>query len=175
MKNNNKIYIILSAFALAVLILILFFIYPLLKEIKKNSEDLISAKNRIASLAIQNKETESFEKNYATYKPDLEKIDQLFVDPNKPVDLIEFLESSVAGSGLTSQISLSPSSSGSKQKGQNFIIFQLISKGSFSGVLNLSKKVETGPYLIEIENLTIQNPQDGKVNATFTIKAFTKK
>ena len=194
MKNNNKIYII---FTLASLFLVLFFIWPLLKEIEKNSKDLISAKNNMVTLGAQINETENFKKNYETYKPNLEKIDQLFIDTNNPVDFIKFLEDTASSSQITSQISLPPSSQGSQQgpKGtlQNFIIFRFSSKGGFPEVLNFSKSIEAGPYLIEIENLTIQNsetpasgaPANGvpnvskdyssrKVDAAFTIKAFIK-
>lgn len=187
MNSNNKIYIISSVFALAALLLFVFYIWPISKEIEQNSQDLISAKNDITTLGAQINETENFKKNYATYKPNLDKIDGLFIDPKNPVDFIKFLEDTASASQITSQISLPPSSENSPQ----FVIFQLSSRGSFSGVLNFSKKIEAGPYLIEIENLTIQNsqgltngggavsfPKDYSsriVDAIFTIKVFTKK
>lgn len=201
MINNNKIYTISLVFTIAILFLVMFFVLPLLREIEKNSKDLISAKNNVAVLAEQTNETENFKKNYETYAPNLEKIDQLFVDPNNPVDFIKFLEDTASTSQITSQISLQPSPQDSQQslKGasQNFIIFRFASKGGFSEVLNFLKKIEAGPYLVEIENLTIQNsevPVSGysvpekeslvpniyednssrKVDATFTIKVFVK-
>jgi Tfp pilus assembly protein PilO len=165
----------------------------LLEGIEKNSEDFISAKNNIAIFNAQINEIENFKKNYDAYEPNLEKMDQLFVDPANPVDFIKFLEDTASGSQITSQIFLPPSSD---QASQDFIAFQLISKGSFSDVSSFLKKIELGPYLIEIENLTIQNDSTGnsatggaksgdknipkdyssrKVNATFTINAFVKK
>ena len=179
-NNNNKIYIISSVFILVSLFLVLFFIWPLFKEIEKNSYDLVLARNNIIALEAQNNETKNFKNNYSTYKPNLDRIDQLFVDPNNPVDFIEFLESTASSSQVTSQISLPPSSSGSKQ----FIVFQIISKGNFSNMMDFSKKIESGPYLIEIDNLTIQNSGEKSVskdyslrsvNATLMIKVFTKK
>ena len=83
-----------------------------------------------------------------------------------------------------------PNSSTNPQQGvapQNFIIFQFASEGNFSNLLNFTKKIEAGPYLIEIESLTFQNlgnsgnqnaPDDystGKLAANFTIKAFTER
>lgn len=169
MKTNNKIYTILSIFALVSLLLAVFFIYPLLKGIEKNSDDLVSAKNNMVALDSQISETEKFQKNYESYKPDLEKIDQLFVDQNNPVSFFEFLEKTADSSKITSQISLQSSSKNS----QPFILFQFSSKGNFSDMLDFIKKIENGPYLIEIESLTIQNSQD-KAEATFSIKVFTK-
>lgn len=179
MKNNNKIYIVSLIFFLVSLFLIVFFIWPLSDEITKNSEDLISTKNDIFSLSAQIKETENFNKNYETYKPNLEKVDQLFVDPNNPVNFIEFLENTAHDSQITSQVSLTPY----QQVKQNSINFQVSSAGNFSGILNFLKEIEAGPYLTEIENLTIQNSQGSSitknfslknVTATFSIKVFTK-
>jgi len=193
MENNNKIYITLSVFGLLSLFLIIFFIWPTLKEIKINSENLVSAKNDIVILSAQTAETKNFEKNYENYKPNLEKIDQLFIDSSNPVDFIEFLENTAGNSQITSQISLPPSSQNFQQSqggaSKDSIIFQFNSKGNFSDIMDFSKKIEAGPYFTEIESLTIQNleasgtgvksvPKDyasRKVNATLTIKAFTKK
>ena len=196
MKNSNKIYIILLIFTLVSLFLAVFLILPLSKEIEKNSKDLISAKNNMAILLAQVDGIENFKKNYETYKPNLEKMDQLFVDPNNPVDFIKFLEDTAFSSQITSQISLPPSSQNiqKKSKGalQDFIILQFSSKGNFSEVSNFLKEIESGPYLIEIENLTIQNSQtptsgsskdktvskdysSREVDVTLAIKVFTKK
>lgn len=183
--KNNRIKIILSIFILSSLFLIIFFVWPLTKEIKKNSEDLVSAKNNIVDLEAQINETNNFKKVYENYKPNLDKIDQLFINSNYLVDFIEFLENTAFNSNVTSQISLPPASKNSQQ----FVMFQFISEGTFFDMLNFIKKIESGPYLIEIENLTIQNSTQNSnrdknisegyssryIEATFTIKAFTKK
>lgn len=185
MKNNNKIYLIFSIFTLALLFLAIFFIWLLFQDIQGSSNDLVSAKDRIIALNAQIKETRNFNKNYQAYKANLDKIDQLFVDPNDPVKLIEFLENTASSSRATAQVSLLTP----QQEGQDFISFQVACRGGFSDVLDFSKKVEAGPYFIEIESLTIQNaelPVSGQsnviadyssrtVNATFVIKVFTKK
>jgi hypothetical protein len=162
--------------------LIIFFIWPLFNEIERNSEDLVSARNNIINLNAQISETNNFKKNYEIYKPNLEKIDRLFVDPRNPVDFIEFLENTASEFKITSKISLPPSLNSSQ-----FIIVQFASKGSFSNTLNFVKTIETRSYLIEIEDLEIQNSDQNQknnnifinypsrnVDATFTIKAFAK-
>jgi len=191
MKNNKKIYITLSIFAVVALSLVVFCIWPLIIEIEKNSEYLISAKNNVATLKFQIAEIKNFKNNYATYEPNFEKIDQLFIDPANPVDFITFLEGAASGSGVTSQISLPPSSQGTQKSGQNSIVLQLSSKGTFLQMTSFLKKIEAGPYLLEIENLSIQNSDQEtnknskdkdihsnypsrEVEATFSIKVFTK-
>jgi hypothetical protein len=157
---------------------------PLFKEIDKNSKDLVLAKNDIVDLNAQINETNNFKKNYEIYKPNLEKIDGLFIDIKNPVSFIKFLENTASNSQVTSKISLPVSPLNSQQ----FITFQLVSKGSFSNMLKFIKEIELSNYLIEIESLNIQNlnrdPQIKDITndysfrdieATFTIKAFIKK
>ena len=73
MKRNNKINIILSIFALVSLFLAVFLVLPLLSEIKKDSEDLVSAKNSVVALVNQADQIENFKNNYQIYKQNLEK------------------------------------------------------------------------------------------------------
>jgi len=180
MDNKKSIYTILLIFALACLALILCLDWPLLKEIKKNSKELVSAKNSVATLVAQNNETKNFKKNYETYKDSFDKIDKMFVDPDNPVNFIEFIEGVAQSSQITSQITLPPRSSGA----QTFLMLQFISKGTLAGMLNFAEEIEGGPYFVEIQNLTIQGtedkgtPKEGfarSVGATFAIKVFTKK
>jgi len=186
MGTSKKIYTTPLIFSLLSLILFIFFIWPLSKEIKNNSNDLISAKNDIVALDAQAVETENFKKNYQTYKPNLEKIELSFFNPNSPVNFIKYLESTALASRINLKI-FSPSlPAGSQQGAQDYTIFQFMTNGSFTDVSNFLKKIEIGPYLIETTNLTIQNSQESEkdiprdystrmVSATFTIKVFTKK
>jgi hypothetical protein len=183
MKENNKIYVILLIFAIIILLLSIFLVWPLLKDIEKNSNDLISAKNNIISLSVQTKATENFKINYENYKSNLDKIEQMFVDSSNPVNFIEFLEDVAYNYQVIPQINLSSTDS------QGFISLQVSSKGEFLKVLNFIKKIEVGPYLVEVQNLTIKNSNESKdeqinifknypsrkVDTTFTLKAFIKK
>lgn len=171
MAIKNKIYIILITLVLTAVVLVVFFVWPLLREIKMSSEELLLKKNSIAILRVKASEIENFEKNYFLYEPNLEKIEQLFIDSKDPVDFIEFLERTASNSGITSKISLLPLPAG---ENQNFISFQFFSTGDFSKILEFSEKLEAGPYLIEIKNLVIKNSTNQNVDATFLIKAFTK-
>lgn len=170
MTSKNKIYITLIIFALIALILVVFFVFPILKKIRTISEEIISAKNNTATLGVQAKEIENFKKNYLLYKPNLEKMEQLFINEKDSVNFIKFLEKTASDLGITSKISFLPSSDEEKK---DFITFQFFSNGDFSKILNFLEKIETGPYLVEIDDLTIKNSSE-KVNASFSIKAFTK-
>ena len=157
MKNKNKIGTISLIFTLSSLFLIVFFVYPLIADIKKSSENIISSKNEMQTLRAQIVETEKFRKNYVNYKSNLGKIDQLFVDLNNPVDFIKFLETTAEKSQIILQVALPTSSQTTKQGSPDSLNFQISIKGGFLGVLDFIKKIEEGTYLIEVENLTMGN------------------
>lgn len=180
MKIKNKIYIIIVFFGLIVLSLIVFFIFPSFKKIKKNSDDLFSKKQSISVLKNQVAQVENFKKIYNEYRPSLEKTDQLFIDLENPVNFIKFLEKTASDSGIESEISLSPYS---LKEEESSITFQFFSTDDFLKILKFTKAIESGPYLVEIKNLIIKNSEtesasknnlSKRVDATFLIKAFSK-
>jgi len=180
-KPKNQIYIISIVFGLVILFLILVFVFPYVQEIKKNSEDLSSRRNNLSFLEDQVSEVEKFKNNYQIYKPNLEKISQLYVDSKNPAGLFEFLEKTASASQIKSEISLLANFPASKNTAS--IDFQIFSQGEFSKTLKFLEKLETGPYLIEIKNLSITNSrQDGvskklpakSIDAIFLIKVYIR-
>jgi len=173
METKKKIYIIASAFFLIAMFLILFFIYPLFKEISKKSRELVTQRNNLLFLEGQFNEVEKFKKNYETYRPNLDKIDNLFVDSQNPVNFIEYLEETASASGIELKIS-APTIL--KEKTSLYDKFQFSSTGGFSGTLKFIKNLETGPYLVQIQNISIGNIKDSQtsVGANIAIKVFAK-
>ncbi|MEK7659013.1 MAG: hypothetical protein AAB352_04085 [Patescibacteria group bacterium] len=181
MKSKTKIYIIIPAtFILISLLLAVFLIWPAFAEIKKNSDETILQNGRENFIDEQNKEMENFKSNYKSYQPNLEKIDRLFIDPQNPVDFINFLENTTSETGVKSDISLAflPASK-SKPVSMPFVSFRISSKGEFLNILKFSNKLELGPYLVEIKNMEIKEEKGaGKdtavLRADFLINVFTK-
>ena len=172
---KNKIYTTLAAFVLAILSLILFFVYPLWLEVKNNSKKLLSEKNEAAMLIAQSDDVENFKKVYDSYKPDLEKINQLFVDPQNPVEFIKFLEDTAFAFGIMSKISLVPVPE--SQEKPDTVSFQIFFNDDFLKILHFIEKLENGPYLIQIQNASIKSAgsdASGRVDASFLVNAFTK-
>jgi hypothetical protein len=78
----------------------------------------------------------------------------------------------------------------SDQNVGDYLIFKISSEGELLNILDFTKKIESGLYLVEIEDLLIQTLEgrknleseggsekgiSEKPNATFNIKAFIKK
>jgi hypothetical protein len=190
-SQKNKIYITPLFFALISVLLILFIIWPTYSDIKIGSNQIIVQKGQEIFIEDQNNDLQNFKKNYKSYQPNLEKIDNLFVDSKDPVEFIKFLETTLNGSVDNSSISLSQqttttsaSKTKTKTKPASFISFKISCAGSFKSILNLIEKLENGPYLIEAQNLSIKqivennssgsSKPSGLVEAEILIKVYTE-
>ncbi|GAH90126.1 unnamed protein product [marine sediment metagenome] len=172
MSPKKKIIIFSVIFGVATIAIVGFVIYPLFKGIEKSSEELITAKKELILSKEEAGKFEQFKEIYKGLKPDLEKINQLFIDQEIPIDLIKFWEKEARDSELS--IKISPVFlKAAEIDPWNSIGFQLRLIGSFPNFLKFLEKIETSPYLIEIQNLTVEKlVQD--VSATLTVKVYTK-
>ncbi len=179
METKKEIYIIILGGSLIALFLFLIFVYSPFKEIQQKSQELISQKNSAFLLEKEFNKVENFKKRYESHQFDLEKIDNLFIDPQNPVKFIEYLEKSASELGISLEIS---TPSFLKEEPFSFVVLQLFSSGDFSKILLFARELEAGPYLVEIQNLNIENYKDekaskkqtGKVAAAFLIKILAK-
>jgi len=164
----KKIITISVVFGIIIVILFSFVICPLLNGVKKNSQELILAKKELVSFKTKTEEFEQSKKVYGSLETDLEKIDELFINPDVPIDLIRFWRKTAKDSGLL--IDISPTSLGVKETVLwDSIGFRLSLIGPFSNFLKFLEKIETAPYLIEIQNLSAKTSKQ-----FLTIKVYIK-
>ena len=164
----KKIIVISIIFGIVVIILLCFVIYPLLSGVKKNSQDLILAKKELISFKAETEKFEQSKKVYGSLKTDLEKIDELFIDSDVPINLIKFWRKTAEDSGLL--IDISPTSlEVSETVLWASIGFRLNLIGSFPKFLKFLEKIETALYLIEIQNLSAKGSEQ-----FLTIKVYIK-
>lgn len=183
---KKQIILLSVVFVIVVLVLIFVLAYPLLKGIKENSSNLIYVKKELASLKDKEGGIGGLEITYKKIEPDLEKINQLFVDSEVPVDLIKFLERTGADSNVS--IKISPFSLKiDEDDSWNSIGFRLNLIGSFNNFMRFFEKIETAPYLIEIQDLSIKKLTEselklesyqgfslGDINSSLTIKVYAQ-
>ena len=159
MKIKNKIFIIIIIFALIGLVLIVFLIYPVLRDIKNISDDISSRKKEVALVSAEYRELYDFKKKYDEYKDDLNKIDQLFVNSQDPVDFIKFLETTSSNSGINIETSLTSLVKNKATDKIPVISFQIHAKGDFANILRFSERLETDQYLIKMKNFTVKKSE----------------
>ena len=172
MSPKKKIIIFSVIFGIATIAIVGFIIRPLFKGIERSSEELITAKKELILSQEEAGKFEQFKEIYRGLEPDLEKINQLFVDSEIPIDLIKSWEEEARDSELS--IKISPIFLETAETDPwNSIGFQLRLIGPFPNFLKFLEKTETSPYLIEIQNLTAEKSAQG-VSTTLTVKVYTK-
>lgn len=155
-----------------------FLIYSLFQEIRKEAENFLWQKTRLLELKTKIKKLKEFQAVSEIYQPNLEKINQLFINSAEPINFIKFLEKEAARSQLL--IEISPLLS--KQKKDDpwpSLNFQLTLSGFFPDFLKFFKKLESSSYLIEILNLRVRKlsskeEEKEKINATLLIKVYAR-
>ena len=185
-KTDRKITISLASFVLAILVFVIFIIYPLFNEIKKGSADALTQKNTLAELETKTKNLQRFQAIYKSYEPNLEKIDTLLINPAEPINFIEFLEKAASQSQLSIEISpLAPAKI--EEDPWPSMNFRLVLTGSFPDFLKFFEKLELSPYLLETLDLSMRRLHEwdikaekykdfsvGDVNATLLIKTYSQ-
>lgn len=164
MKAKNpkfEMYTFAAIFVVLSLLLIVFLVHPALQGIKRGSGEIISEKSTVLFVEMENKELDRFKNRYESYESNLQKIDQLFVDTKNPVAFITFLENTAANTNVDAEISLVPRQNPQKDA-LPLLILQVSAKGTFRNILTFSQKLETGPYLVTINNLAIKKVPGGE-------------
>jgi hypothetical protein len=176
----KKIYLPLIIFWISSILLIVFIIWPLLRQISQVSQDFYLERNKIVYLNAEKENIQKIEKNYKAYESDLNKIGTLFFDPAVPIDFVNFLEKTATNS----QVKLEVSSMTEKEQGDDSwpsLSLKVIISGSFSNASKFLEKIENSPYLIEIIDLNTMNLTKeladipgADTNTALTIKVYTK-
>lgn len=186
MSSKKKIYFWFIIFGVISLFFFVFVIPKFLKEIRKNSGDLISSKSELASLREETKNFSQLAKIYQNYQSNLTKINGFFIDPEVPIEFIKFLEKNAILSQQKIEISLASTRKTDTDPWPS-LFFQISTYGSFSNFLKFLGKLENSPYLIEILDLNTKKLTEGElqstkfqglflgdVGATFSIKVYTQ-
>jgi len=154
MARYKKSTIIGFIAALILLILFGFGIWLCFSKIEAGSSELFAQKNKINTLESQAAEIDNFKVAHSIDSLELEKISQAFVDPQNPLDFIEFLEKAAAQEDIDFKLSpLSFSNDGNK----NILSVQVSLEGGFSGILNFVNQIENGQYLVSVQNLAVSD------------------
>ncbi len=175
MTTSNKIKISIITLLILSICFVVFLIYPLFQEIEKNSKAILTQKSALKTLETETKNLEKFKPFAERNKENLEKIEEMLLDPELPVDFINFLEK-IAGE---SQISLKVSYLTQKTNEGTWPAFLVQSNcsGLFSNFLRFLEKLESSDYLIEIQTLNVTKlteTEEGNVRVNLSLKVFTK-
>ena len=178
MTLKNKINLSLLIFSVLIIGSIFFVIHPVFKEIKTNSEDLIFKKQSFASLEMKIENLKSSQVFLSGIRPNLEKINQLFIDSEIPIDFINFLEKTAEEIDIIIEILALPFPKIEKNSWPS-VLFQISSIASFDKFLRFLEKIENSSYLIKPQNLNIRRLGEREIELNdvkiiLSIKVYAK-
>ena len=155
MNTKKQITLYLVGSAILLLVLILLFIYPVCKKVKENSAELIEIKKEVVIIDNKKGEIKNTRGACVLNESDFQKAQDVLVSLDVPVKLIEFLEDTANDSSL--YINISPVSLKKVYDDLwDFVSFRLNLFGSYSNFMKFFEKLESSPFLIEIQDLSIK-------------------
>lgn len=171
---------------LIIILVIIVAILPLAKEIKKSYSSFISQKRELILLKMKAENLIKLQQQYLIFRDDLDKINEVFIDPETPIEFLKFLEEIAKNCQVPIEVSIGTVKE-IKTDIWPSLSFQIFLKGSFPEVLKFIEKIENNPYLTKIEKLNIKrlsrdevSAKDfvgflpGDVRANLLIKVYTK-
>lgn len=179
MTIKTKINLSIVIFFILILLIVVFAVYPILKEIKNNTQNLLSQKKDLITIETEIENLAKFQTVYNNLGEVSNKIKSLFVNLEVPVEFISFLEDASKTCQLETEIHVSSVGKIENDPWSSFV-FQINSTGSFSNFAKFLDKLENNRYLIEIQNLNISNLTEkeisptGIIKANFSFKVFAK-
>jgi len=183
MTLKKKIIISIVSLLLSIALFIIFFLSPLLSEIKYISQSVPLKKQEMAELEKKLENLNKFKNNLPEISPSVEKIDNLFIDLRAPIDFREFLEEAAQESKISLKISPVRSSQSVSDAVWSFNPLYLDLDGPFPNFSNFLEKLESAPYLIEIQDLNIfsetkvSEPDkffSGNIKAKLLVKVYAR-
>jgi hypothetical protein len=181
---NKKFYISITGLIAGFLALVFLIVIPVFQMIEEDAKELRESKEAQETLCQEREKLKKFQETYIKISPDLEKIEQMFVDSDVPIDFIDFLERTAIDSNVFIEIS-SVNKKQEKEEGQLYAVFQMEVLGSFSDFMVFLEKVENATYLVEVDGLTINrmgeeseesvvefSPND--ISSKMSLKVFAK-
>ena len=105
-------------------------------------------------------------------------MEKIFVDPDNPTDVISFLETMATDTDLNADINLFSQTKKEQAAPLSNIAFQISLKGSFVRMVRFLEKVEAGPYLIQVQDITmkkVDSVQSQGIEATLLLEVVTQK
>ncbi len=176
MNLEKRIILISVISCLLILSLVFFGIYPLLKKINQSFLEREKIKGEFSYLQKRSETIKAVEEKYNKFlSEDIEKINNVFVDSDAPIDFIKFLERTALESNIL--ITVSPFIITQKEDDPwDSMGFQISISSSFVNFFEFLERIEKSFYLLEVQNLIIQKEKDkeNQIVATILIKVFSK-
>lgn len=158
-REKQKIKINVAVFVAFLILAVFLGIVPLSSQLSLDSKNLATKKSTLSFLESQIKALNDFQNSSLDYQQKISKLESSFVSQEAPIEFIEFLEQEALKQGL--KLSLSSVGVVSEKKGSRPTIgFKATLTGEFPDTLVFLKKIEKSPWLIKVEQVSIDRVGD---------------
>jgi|YNPMSStandDraft_1061717.scaffolds.fasta_scaffold00003_13 hypothetical protein len=168
-KGEKKYYFYFLICLLADIALILFLVLPLKEKIEANSRVISYQKAILATQDLQLAKIREFREEENVFQKIEKEILSGFVDPDSPIDFLNYLEETAKGLDLSITIfrlEKKPKDSESFNLG-----FKL--EGSFENIIKFIKLIENSNFFLEVSNLNFEK-KESTTTATVILKVLSK-
>jgi len=156
----NKIPAAIAAWLLVCGGLAIFFISPEIANFLTIKENIDKQESTIASNIARSGQIQEFREFYKSQNANLSSLDSSFVDQQKPIDFIDFLENAAKDSQVA--LDISPGAAQAQKKDLwPSANFQLSLTGSFPSIVRFIKTIESSHYLVRISDATVSQKNAG--------------
>ena len=174
MTPKRKIFITILCVLGSLTVVLVFLIAPLIQGISKDEGKLQTQKQELEIFKKETQEIENFKMFSRDRRADLSSLNLLFVSPETPIPLIEFLEQSSSPFGLEPKIIPVESKKLAGDAWPSFE-FRVSSKAAYPAAFAFLKAMENAPFATEITNITMEAERENRnVEFTFVLKAYTQ-
>jgi hypothetical protein len=156
-----------------------------LSKAKQKSNDFYLAKNKFFSTEKTESQLELAKNFYEKHQGEVKEFNAVFFETDVPVKLITFIEETASTSGVNFNLdSIGKANLGDNQGFKIFkpaLIMSASASASLKDILLFLTKIESGPFLIEVTDITIRKKgfdsdksSTSSVDVHFTLKVFNK-
>lgn len=152
---KNKIIISILIFIIALAALIWFIVLPTVGDIKKMGDDIEAQRVDLEKKYIKGQSLKKLSENLKIIEPQLNKLDQIFINSNRELEFITKLEEIANANAVTQKINLGAASKDTGGSDYQIMPLQLFTQGTFGGQINYLKKLESLNYYINIKSIEL--------------------
>jgi len=171
MSANKKIYISLAVFLAVTLCFVCFVFFPLLRGIGQDGDEIVFQQQKLYALKTREATLSELRRNHREYEEKLSKVENLFWDPEYPLEALDYLEKLALLSGV--EINTSALSHSDRGSPWQFFSVKISLVSNFDNLMRFVDGLENTSKLVEISNPSFRKEGD-QIQAAFSVKFFTE-
>lgn len=167
MNHKKKVTVYLLGLLAIFLLLVSFFVIPLIKDIISSSKELVRQREKLASVNLLAEQYGGFESRYAYYEDKLEDMSELLksegsLDPEIPIEFINFFKEQAKNYQIS--LNIIPVEQREREDFWQILKFRIKGRGRYEGFMRFLQKLEYSNWFVEVSSLNINKSNKTSVS-----------